>query len=107
MVIERFVAIVDRIGEHARLDLAIRAIRRHLADQLDPSDAAQQQREPAIRQLLGADDLADAKPLVDRRLAVIALLEAWAQPSDTHVVVPREAVPGELAITRLEHVERK
>jgi hypothetical protein len=106
VVIERLVAIVDRIGEHARLDLAVCAIRRQLADQLDPCDAAQQEREPAIRQLLGADDLADAEPLVDRRPAVVALLEAGPQPSDAHVVVPREAVARELAITRLEHVER-
>jgi len=40
-------------------------------------------------------------------LAVVGLLVAGAQPRDAHQVVRGEAVPRELAVARLEHVERQ
>src|SRR5262249_27702749 len=103
----RLVAIDRDVWNDARLDQAVRTIGGKLARDLDPRDTAQQQREPAVRQLLGADDAADAPALVHRRPALVRGLVTGAQARDAHELAAGEAVARQLAVARLEHVQRQ
>jgi hypothetical protein len=77
-----------------------------LGGQVDPGQAAHDDEEAAVGGLVGGDDPAQAGARIDRRAPVIVALVAGAEAGDGQEARPGEGVADQLAVARLEDVER-